>query len=211
MTTGEPAPACPVHPRRDDRKSARLAAEHLLPPPGAKVASRFLFARDILRSGAVRQGFREGAERWGTDDPSKVPVIFLDGEAHRRRRAEISRFFTPMAIATRYRDVMERTTDALLARLRSDGRGVLDQISFDLAVAVAADIVGLTNSSAVRMAPRISKVLSSGIARGSNPVARLLAAALRGYHALSFFWRDVKPGVASVPARRAAAPLPFWR
>src|SRR5262245_53209548 len=130
-----PAAQCPYPAGRDDRKSAHLAAEHLKPAPGARVASGFLFAREILRSGAMRQAaVGLGADRSPRDDPEKGPVFFLDGEPHRRKRAEIARFFTPTAIATRYRAVMERAADTLLAGVRTEGRGQLDRISFELAV-----------------------------------------------------------------------------
>ena len=180
----------------DDRKSARLAAERVAPEPGAQVTGSFLFAREILRSGAMWQG-GVGADQFAADDPAHLPVFYLDGEPHRRKRAEIARFFTPTAIATRYREVMERATDALLAQLRTDGRGVLDRISFQLAVDVAADIVGLTNSDPAGMASRIRATLSSGLARGANPVTRLWLGVLRQYHGLSFFLRDVRPAIAA--------------
>jgi cytochrome P450 len=74
---------------------------------------------------------------------------------------------------------------------------MLDRISFELAVVVAADIIGLTNSDAPAMAGRIRATLSSGIARGSNSVTRLLARLLQGYHAYRFLARDVRPAIAA--------------
>jgi cytochrome P450 len=192
------AAECPIPLARDDRKSARLAAERLKPAPGARVADRFLFAREILRSGAMRQGgVGLSADRFPLDDPEKVPVFFLDGEPHRRKRAEIARFFTPTAIATRYRATMERTTDALLARMRSDGRGRLDRISFELAVTVAADIVGLTSSDRSAMAARIAAALYSGIGRRRHRMTRWASSIRQSYHSLRFFVRDVKPAIAA--------------
>ena len=195
-TNADLRPACPVHDTRDDRKSARLAAERVVPDPGARLANSFLFARDVLRSPAMRQSAFAG-DRFPADDPTKVPVIFLDGEPHRRKRAEIARFFTPTAISTRYQAVMERTSDALLARLRKDGHGQLDRISFELAVVVAADIIGLTNSRPPAMARRISAALSSGTARSSNRLTKLVTRLRQSYHSLHFFVRDVRPAIAA--------------
>lgn len=197
-TTTSP-PACPGQ-GRDDRKTARIAAEHVFPEPGARVIGSFAGAREMLRSDAIRQA-AVGAEAFASDDPAKIPVIFLDGEAHRRKRSEIARFFTPTAIDTRYRAVMERTADRLLAALRRDGTGVLDQVSFELAVVVAADIIGLTNSAAAPMSRRISATLSSGIARTSNPVMRPVLNVVRSVQAMRFFLLDVRPAIA---ARRKA-------
>jgi cytochrome P450 len=150
---------------------------------------------------------RQGAaglsgDRFPLDDPEKVPVFFLDGEPHRRKRAEIARFFTPTAIATRYRAVMERTTDALLAGLRAEGRGRLDRISFELAVAVAADIVGLSNSARPAMARRIAAALYSGIGRRRSPVTQWVSRVRQSFHSLRFFVRDVKPAIAARRRRR---------
>lgn len=189
-------PSCPIASTRDDRKSARLAAERVTPAPGAHVADRFLFAREVLRSASMRQA-AVIENRFASDDPHKVPVFFLDGEPHRKKRAEIARFFTPTAIATRYQRVMERTTDALLARLRSQGRDMLDRMSFELAVAVAADIIGLTNSDRGAMARRIRATLSSGITRRSNRVTRGVANLLQGFHGFRFLVCDVRPAIGA--------------
>src|SRR5690606_15048975 len=81
-----------------------------------------------------------------SDDPLTASIFWLDGKAHRSRRAAIINFFTPKAIATRHLPIMERAADSLVAELRRRGRGRIDKISFALAVAVTAEIVGLTDS-----------------------------------------------------------------
>lgn len=50
-------------------------------------------------------------------------------------------------MTTRHREIMERTTDDLLAAFRKKGEGQLEKISFELAVAVVSDILGLTSSN----------------------------------------------------------------
>jgi cytochrome P450 len=109
--------SCPVSANPDDRKSARLAAERLQTEAGARLVGDFAFGRKILRSTAMRQAADIGVERFDLSDPATTPVIFLDGEAHRRKRSAIAKFFTPKAVSTQY-----------------------------LAVTVAAEIVGLINS-----------------------------------------------------------------
>src|SRR5579864_5194917 len=105
----------------DERKSAQLAAVNLSPDPGARVVGSFGLAREIFRHDASRQFLlREG--NFFSKDPDKRPVIFLDGEVHRRRRATIARFFTPKAVTTRHHVVIERTTDRLLSEMRAKGR-----------------------------------------------------------------------------------------
>jgi hypothetical protein len=196
MKNKDSSPHCPVHGGSDDRKSARLAAERVSAEPGAQVTRSFAFAREVLRSGAMRQA-GAGADQIPLDDPSQLPVFYLDGEPHRRKRAAIARFFTPKAISHRYREVMERETDALLASMRASGGARLDRISFQLAVAVAAEIVGLTHSEQAGMATRIRANLPTDGLRKRGRVGQLVQAVLRSYHGLAFYFRDVRPAIAA--------------
>lgn len=134
----------PVNAERDDRKSARLAEARLRTEPGVEVIGQFGFARELLRSPKVKQD-GAGAEQVAADNPEHVPAFYLDGEAHKRRRAAITKFFTPHTIRARYRVVMEQMTEKLLAQLRAAGSARLDEMSFELAVSVVSDIIGLNS------------------------------------------------------------------
>ncbi|WP_112107258.1 cytochrome P450 [Parafrankia sp. Ea1.12] len=195
MTTTE-LPKCPMDPTRDDRKSAALAAQRVRADAGARVVGSFDFGRAILRSATMLQA-GAGSEQVKVGGDEHGPVFFLDGEEHRRRRTAIARFFTPKAISTRHRLVMERTSDELLARLRAKGSWQLDELSYQLAVAVAAEIVGLTDSNQVAMARRIQATLLGTRLRGMHPVIRVGAQALTAVHAMRFFLRDVRPAIRS--------------
>jgi cytochrome P450 len=190
-----PPSACPAVASRDDRKSAQLVAGQMEIDPGAQLVTSFAFGREILRSPAMRQAADIGVERFDLNDPATAPVIFLDGEAHRRKRSAIARFFTPKAVTTRYREVMERATDALLRDLRASGRGQLDVIAFELAVSVAAEIVGLTNSDESAMARRLASAFASGTMRRRSPLSKAIGAAAVALKTLHFFHRDVRPAI----------------
>ena len=178
---------------RNDSKTGPLAARLMRPQPGARVVRSFAEAREILRSENMVQGGIGGDV---TVDASQLSVFFLDGELHRRRRAAIARYFTPKAIATRYRAVMEASTEELIGAVRRTGRARLDEISFQLAVNVAAEIVGLTNSNRVGMARRIYNTLSNGVAgRSDGFVSRTSHMVLAVVHAISFYLFDVFPAV----------------
>jgi cytochrome P450 len=180
---------------RDDRKSAALAAQRVHADAGARVVGDFQLGRAILRSAQMRQA---GASSDQIDpDDEFCPVFFLDGDTHRSRRTAIARFFTPKAISTRHRLVMERTTDELLAQVRADGHGRLDELSYKLAVAVAAEIVGLTDSDQAGMARRIQATLLGTRLRGMHPAIRFGAKAVTAVHAMRFFGRDVRPAIRS--------------
>ncbi|OHV29694.1 cytochrome [Parafrankia colletiae] len=192
MTTSELS-AGPMDPTRDDRKSAALAAQRVHADAGARVVGNFRVGREILRSGQMRQA-GAGSDQMNPDDEF-CPVFFLDGDTHRRRRTSIARFFTPKAISSRHRLVMERTTDELLTRVRADGTGRLDELSYKLAVAVAAEIVGLTNSNQAGMAKRIQATLLGTRLRGMHPVVRFGAQAVTAVHGIRFLLHDVRPAI----------------
>jgi cytochrome P450 len=195
-----PASACPFGADTDDRKSAALAAANLAIEPGARRVATFGLAREILRSTKARQS-GAGAEHVDVGNPEHVPVFYLDGDIHRRRRAAIVKFFAPKAINTRYRAVMERTTEALLARFRATGEARLDEISFELAVAVASDIVGLTEGDLHKMSARLSALLASSFTSAKG-VTRLINMAKRSYYGYLFFTLDVRPAIRARRAQR---------
>jgi cytochrome P450 len=194
---------CPFEANRDDRKSAALVAERITASPGTRVVGGFAFARDLLRSGVTRQaGAGAGAMAGPTGNPAFTSVFFLDGEPHKRKRQAVVRFLTPKAINTRYRAVMERATGVQLGQLQARGRGRLDQMSFELAVTVAADIVGLTNSDQAAMARRIRAVLISLRIPGASPWRRPFLRLRAVLHGLRFLFGDVRPAIRARRAQR---------
>ncbi len=187
-------PACPMDAARDDRKSAALAAGRVHADAGARVVHGFEASRAVLRSGQMLQG-GAGADQMKVLGEDYAPVFFQDGEPHKQQRAKIQRFFTPKAISTRHRLVMERTSDELLGRLQADGGGKIDELSYQLAVAVAAEIVGLTNSNRTGLAKRIQGTILGTRLREFNPVVRFGAQLLTGANVLRFYARDVRPAI----------------
>lgn len=189
----ETAAACPVQHTRDDRKSAAIADAEARPESGFKPVRSFEFARDIMRSPAVLQGMQ--SDYFKDKEPSKVPVIFLDGELHRKRRAQLARYFTPKAIRDRHRKVMDETTAELMAGLRRKGRGQLDVMSLRLACDVAAEIVGLTNTDADAMSARLRKKFRASGKRKRPGLLGRLGALEDVVRTLWFFRRDVVPAI----------------
>jgi cytochrome P450 len=195
----EPTAACPiqanaVHTNRDDRKTADIVAARAKPESKARRVTSFKLARDILRSAAMKQA-GGGAEYFDTSDPERAPVFFLDGAPHRKKRATIARYFTPKMITTRYTAIVERVIAEQFATLRATGRGRLDLMSFDLTVAVAADIVGLTVTDRKKMARRLAASLSAAFYHQYNYLGRLYISARKLLNSIDFFYNDVKPAI----------------
>jgi cytochrome P450 len=186
--------ACPAQNDRDDRKSSAIADSAARPLAGYAPVAEFNLARDILRSSAIRQGM-DGGEYFAEKDPGRIPVIFLDGEIHRKRRGQIARYFTPKAINDRHRLVMERTTEELMDQLRHSGRGQLDVMSLRLASDVAAEIVGLTSSDASAMSDRLRKKFRAS-SRAKRPGLRGRLGRIEDVaRTLLFHRRDVIPAI----------------
>jgi cytochrome P450 len=172
------------------------------PPGGDPSVVRidgFAAAREVLRSGDVRQaGFNaELVHRF--IGPRHAPVLYQDGEPHQRQRSATARFFAPRVVATRYRTLMEATSRDLVERFRRAGRARLDDMSLALAVAVAADIVGLTDSPRAKMAMRLNRFFSAGQQQGT--VAAIRNVVLGQWRTLTFYLFDVRPAIR---ARRRA-------
>lgn len=192
---------CPFANGKDERKSAALATMRTKAEPGSHLVDSFDVGREILRSPAMKQAGL-GADQVVIDDPTQAPVFFLDGEDHRRKRAAIARFFNPKAIAARYRTVMEDVSDRLLDELRAKGRLQLDQAAWSLAVCVAGEVVGLTNSDKDGMARRIEGILSGTTLHAMGPIKRLFMSVVVRARGMHFFWRDVRPAIRARRAER---------
>lgn len=184
----------PRPPTEDERKTAHVARSGGFVRHGDTVAD-FAGARAVLRDEQARQaGFLANlVDRFGSIRP---PILFLSGEAHRRQRKATARFFAPAAVSGRYRALIAAETERLLGTLQREGSANLDALALELAVAVAAAIVGLTDSDRRAMAQRIEAFTAGGgTARsGILAFARMI---LSQWHVFRFFRRDVLPAIAS--------------
>lgn len=197
------AQGCPVHQGRDDRKSAKIAEANLAPQHGARAVGTFGLSRDLLRSPKVRQAGPAGSP---TDDaeiknPGEVSFFFLDGEEHRKRRAAVAGLFAPKTIVTRHQAVMTSTMDDIVAKLQARGSAPLDELSWHMAVVVAADIIGLTDSdSTENLANRVKAVLDSSLSKSRGPIGKVVFM-IQMLTRVGRFWKqDMVPAIA---ARRA--------
>jgi cytochrome P450 len=164
----------------DDRKTAAFIAENLSPFPVSRVARDFAFAREILRTPGVNQG--RGVANQDFGNPDHISFFFLDGEPHRKRRSSVASYFTPKAVLTRYRPLMDRTMDELIAELQAKGSGVLDEMSLRLASNITAEVVGLTNSNGRRLAQVLRDLMNKNPALGKPPLYQFLHRIFAGWY-----------------------------
>jgi cytochrome P450 len=190
-------PGCPVAHEHVERKSGRGG------DPGARAVEvdgdrwtlrSYDAVRQVLRNpDATRQaGFNaELARRTSL----RQPVLFQDGPEHKAQRTAIARYFTPKAVADDYEELMARLSDELVGRLERSGTARVDELSLDLAMGVAARVVGLTDSRAPGLARRLEGVLSLERFDGAAKIRATLG--LLGSQARMwwFYWHDVRPAI----------------
>ncbi|MCC7360720.1 MAG: cytochrome P450 [Anaerolineales bacterium] len=161
----------------------------------------FEAARQVLRHADTRQaGFKAELLEQMPGQQNK-PILYQEGKEHLLQRKQTARFFTPTTTSAKYRALMEKLADELVAELRAKRRGDLSQLSMRLAVAVASEVVGLTDSRRAGIDRRLDAFFSGNIGEpGRSP--RALWAFLRNQlRMLAFFYFDVKPAIT---ARRKA-------
>ncbi len=186
---------CPVTQGRDDRKSGKLADANVRPAPGSRVVGAFGPAREILRSPKVRQA-GASAEQVDLSNPGEISFFFLDGDLHRKRRAAVAGLFAPKTIVTRHHAVMHRTMDSIVAKLQRLGSAPLDELSWQMAVDVAADIVGLTESdSNENLARRVKAVLDSSMERKPGRINEIIFNIKRLVRVARLWKHDLAPAI----------------
>ncbi|MFL9840845.1 cytochrome P450 [Sphingomonas sp. ST-64] len=193
-----PSGGCPIDHARDDRKSASAAQGGLLSAPEV---TGFEAVRAVLRDSEARQAGFKAEVILRYRGRARPPILYLHGEAHRRQRSGTARFFTPRVVETRYRALMERTSDALIARLLRNGSADLDRLSLEMAVTVAAQIVGLTESDITGMSRRLDAFFSTAFQTSKGKFAEVMSFLLGQWRMRRFYAKDVKP---AIEARRIA-------
>ena len=131
------------------------------------------------------------------------PVLYWDGPEHREYRRQTARFFTPKRVDEEYRDLMRRVTDREIALLRAEGRADLSELSFRLAVDVAKQVVGLTESRP-GTARRLARFFPERLGKpGFTSFHGVYWAARILYLWLAIYVNDVRPAVRARKRQRA--------
>ncbi|MFT2722449.1 cytochrome P450 [Deinococcus sp. A31D244] len=193
MNSPDPTPTCPF----GFGESLTRRAEPAPTRPGTLTVPSFQGARDVLRSENVRQaGF--GAELLQESGLlSRQPVLYAEGEEHHAMRRDTARYFTPATVAT-YHPMIAALCDDLLADLLHQGGGNVDDLSLTLAVQVAAQVVGLTDSLLPGLERRVMTFVEGGDPQQKPAPEGLMGRArqvMDQRHLLAFYLLDVKPAI----------------
>ncbi|MCP2163434.1 cytochrome P450 [Goodfellowiella coeruleoviolacea] len=132
--------------RRIDRGTQRADCPVRRGPDGVWQVHGYAAVHAVLRStDTVQAGL--GIETVAKLPASiRRPVLYRDGQEHREHRRQTARYFTPRRVDEQYRGIMVRIAEEQLAGLRAAGRAELGELSFQLAIGVAAAVIGLTES-----------------------------------------------------------------
>lgn len=159
-------------------------------------------AKKIMRGQKTRQaGFgSEMVRELPGNIMQKEPVLYQDGPEHKTQRRELARFFTPKTTSTQYRDLMEQYADEMVTQLKAKRQAELSELSMSIAVGVAAEVVGLTNSLLPGMAKRIDAFVQHGSLDEMMDVSDRSPKAVLSHirnqlKVAKFLFLDVKPAI----------------
>ena len=208
------AERCPVDHSAFSRAYSHQKTAPAPEPAGAPVVERdpdgvwhvrgFETARQVLRHTETRQaGFKAELMDHMPGQQNK-PILYQEGKDHLQQRKQTARFFTPTTTSAKYRALMEKLADELVAELRASRRGDLSQLSMRLAVAVASEVVGLTDSSRPGMDRRLDAFFSGDMAPPGRSLRSLITFVRNQLRMMAFFYFDVKPAIAARRKERKA-------
>ena len=182
----------------DDRKTSRafdgLERGLVHETDGSITITSFALAKQILKSRFTTQaGFNaELVKLFPQKNPS---ILFLEGEAHRRRRGPVARFFSPDALRKRYMPAIEALSRRLVETFERARTGRLDDMSLQLSVGIAAEIIGMTNSLRPGLGIRLGRFFEGEgcVASSWSSIARYIVATQ--INLLWVYLIDVRPAL----------------
>jgi len=156
-------------------------------------------AQAVLRSNCVRQAGFQAEMLEKLPNYMNPPILFLEGKQHQKQRRQTAKFFTPRTTDSQYRQLMEDFSEEIVADFTRAGRADLSQMSMKMAVRVAAQVVGLTDSRRKGMSDRIDRFLQNPTDFGWS-FRQLKSFLQTQFDLLRFYLLDVQP---AIKARRA--------
>lgn len=172
-------------------RSFEVARQVLREPEGTAQAG---FGADGVLAGATGPDGEPRRRRRRRGRPMRPPILYLEGAQHRTQRKAAARFFAPK-VTEAYRGMMEAFSEDLVRQVRTDRPVDLSRLSMQMAVQVAAQVVGLTASSTRGMSRRLDTFFSGDPLEPPTGPAGWLRAVRSGTATARFFWWDVKPAI----------------
>jgi cytochrome P450 len=200
----EPVVGCPIdHSAWSAQKTTRGVERTDIPvdrdASGVWHVHTFEEARAVLRSGNVMQaGFgKETMDGLDRENKMKPPVLFQEGKDHQLQRKQTAKYFTPKAVDSNYRQLMDTVSGKLISDFRRKKHADLSSLSRFMAVKVAAEVIGLTNSILPGMGKRLDMFFEGDVlAMAKHMTPKVFLKSLGNQYAVTaFFFLDVKPAI----------------
>ena len=188
--------------RGSDTKQAGFKAELIArmsaPAPAPSPASTDTIDANASDEVASETISTPDARRRGLAPRSRnAPILYQEGKPHQQQRKQTARFFAPVVVSTRYRALMERLADQLVARLQRRKHTDLSRLTMTLAVRVAGEVVGLTESRLPGMDRRLDAFFSEEGAATGGRLGRLVRSLQVPLRMAAFYYLDVRPAIRS--------------
>ncbi len=155
----------------------------------------FKEARAILRSGATRQAGFKAEIIASLPRVMNAPILYQEGKEHQQQRKQTARFFAPKVVSEHYRQLMEEQSAQLIARLEQRGRADLSHLALEMAVSVAAQVVGLTDSRLPGMERRLETFFAHPLMAISAHPRALFNVLATQWAVWRFYRLDVLPAI----------------
>jgi cytochrome P450 len=155
----------------------------------------FEAARKILRSPDIKQAGFNAELATSVPYQQKPPILYQDGKEHQLQRKQTARFFTPKTVSDNYRTLMENLSDKIIKNIKRKKEVDLSRLTMQLAVRVAGEVVGLTDSRIPGMDKRLEAFFESDFDQDNGKLSSKLKALWTQRHMLKFFYLDVKPAI----------------
>ena len=195
LTHPTEAAACPYHRHAAEPSEPNKPVVERL-EDGMWVVRGYREVRQILRAELTTQaGFMSDLVSKAGRIMKRKPVLFMDGPEHQALRQESGKFFTPAAVDKGYREMISGLSDGLIAKLKSKKRLDLSSLTETLAVQVAAQVIGLTDSALPGLIGRVGGILNNSNSLTEKGISFVLGQMKMQSNMLAFFYLDVKPSL----------------
>jgi len=154
----------------------------------------FEATREVLRSADTKQAGFNAELLARIPNMMNQPILYQEGKAHQQQRKQTARFFTPKMVSDNYRQGVERLVSQLIKKLQRKKQLDLSQLSITLAVRVAAQVVGLTNSYP-GLPQRLEAFFSGDLTDMHMSLRSMLNMLKNQSRTLAFFTLDVLPAI----------------
>lgn len=125
----------------------------------------------------------------------RTPILYQDGKQHHEQRRQTARFFTPKTVSANYRELMEKLVERLIGDLQRAGQADFSAMTLEMAVRVAAQVIGLTNSRLPGMSERLDAFFKSEIMAFSWRPRAVWQFLTNQRRMFAFYMLDVDPAI----------------